>query len=94
MVVRNEEKFMTRNKSKRNFIENAVIRPEIVAMMEQARTRLAFHEDCAPWIDLTSMKEVDHRTVTSISASWDRHWKEYDLSTLFLEKDVMEIYAN
>ena len=94
MVIRNEEKFLTRNKSKRSFIENAVIRPEIIAMIEQARTRLAFHQDCAPWIDLASMKVVDYRTTTSISASWDRHWKEYDLSTLFLEKDVMDIYAN
>ena len=94
MIVRNEEKFMTRNKSKRNFIENAIIRPEIIAMMEQARTRLAFHEDCAPWIDLTSMKVVDHRTATSISASWDRHWKEYDVSTLFLEKEVIPMLEN
>ena len=85
---------MTRNKSKRNLIENAVIRPEIISMMEQARSRLAFHEDGAPWIDLTTMTVVDHRTTTSISANWDRHWKEQDVSTLFFEKDVRELHEN
>lgn len=39
-VLRNENKFQTRNKSKRTSVEPAIFRPEIVQYMKDARSQL------------------------------------------------------
>ena len=42
MIVRNEDKFANRNKSKRNLFEMSIMRPDIIAMIVKARNSLAF----------------------------------------------------
>ena len=71
MVVRNEDKFRTRNKSRRSVIETALFRPETVAMMAAARDRLSFATAGTDFLDLKTMKRTASATDTTISLHSD-----------------------
>ena len=66
MVVRNEDKFRTRNKSQRSVIETALFRPETVAMMAAARDRLSFATLGTDFLDLKTMKRAASATDTTL----------------------------
>ena len=66
MVVRNEDKFRTRNKSQRSVIETALFRPETVAMMATARDRLSFATLGTDFLDLKTMKRAASATDTTL----------------------------
>lgn len=97
MIIRNEDKFRTRNQSKRNYIENAIIRPDIIAMIAHARSQLAFpggNQPSSPlrstmYVDLLTWEATNTPTATTMTTNWEKHWKEYDETTLFSEKEVL-----
>ena len=88
MIIRNEDKFLTRNKSKRNTIENSILRPDIVAMIAHARAALSFSPQSHEFIDLVSMKRVSEECSTTMGFGLEETQKEFDDTKVFLEKDV------
>ena len=75
MVVRNEDKFRTRNKSQRSVIETALFRPETVAMMAAARDRLSFATLGTDLLDLKTMKRTASATDTTLCLHFDASTK-------------------
>lgn len=90
MLIRNEEKFSNRNKSIRNLFEMKILRPDIVAMMIQARAYLAFHNNSNTneYLDLSTFCFTNQQSKTTVVI--DSHeWNiEKDVSQLYLESDV------
>lgn len=90
MIIRNEDKFLTRNKSKRNIIENSILRPDIVAMIGHARSVLSFSPQATEFVDLVTMKRVTEQCPTAIGLSMEETQKEFEDTKVFLESDVSD----
>ena len=95
MIVRNEDKFAHRNKSKRNLFEMSIIRPEIVAMIFKARSLLAFGPHSKSWVDLNTLKEVDVPSDSTVEVL-DETWEECeDLGEcIYLEQNIDGVGKN
>ena len=92
MIIRNEDKFLTRNKSKRNTIENLILRPDIVAMIAHARAVLSFSPQATEFIDLVTMKRVSEQCSTTMGVGIEETQKVFEDTKVFLEQDVR--YSN
>lgn len=89
MVVRNEEKFRKRNKSKRSQFDIAVIRPETVAMMWNARNWLSFNKTTGNnYLNLSTFEIQSNPSNNAIPLLEDQLNQELDSSRVYLEKDV------
>ena len=72
MIVRNEDKFANRNKSKRNLFEMSIMRPDIISMVAKARNSLAFVPHSKRLIDLVmimSMFPSWHSSIMRLNSS-------------------------
>ena len=89
MLVRNEEKFRKRNKSKRSQFDIAVIRPETVAMVWNARNWLSFSQTTGDdYLNLASFEmqsSPSNVTIPLLEGQWNQ---ELDDTTIYFEKDV------
>ena len=89
MIVRNEDKFANRNKSKRNLFEMSIMRPDIIAMVVKARNALAFVPHSKRLIDLSTMSEAECASDTTIELL-EEPWKECEDAgdRVYLERNV------
>ena len=89
MIVRNEDKFANRNKSKRNLFEMSVLRPDIIAMVVKARNALAFVPHSKHFIDVSTMKETESASETTVEVL-EEPWKECEDAgdRVYLERNV------
>lgn len=89
MIVRNEDKFANRNKSKRNLFEMSIMRPDIISMVAKARNSLAFVPHSKRLIDLATMSETESPSETTIELL-DEPWKECEDAgdIVYLERNV------
>ncbi|KNB45351.1 hypothetical protein JH06_1396 [Blastocystis sp. subtype 4] len=94
MIIRNEDKFLTRNKSKRNTIENLILRPDIVAMIAHARAVLSFSPQATEFIDLVTMKRVSEQCSTTMGVGIEETQKVFEDTKVFLEQDIDGIGKN
>ena len=90
MIVRNEIKFQSRNKSKRNQFEIQIIRPEIIRMVWNARCWLAMKQMTGEqYLNLKTFEIGDQPNEDSIALK-EENWSEtFDDSHVFLEKEVV-----
>lgn len=88
MIIRNEDKFRTRNKSRRNAIENSIFRPEILAMIAAARDRLSFETPGTDFVDLETMKRTASATETTLCLHSEGAARVFPKEAVFLEGDV------
>ena len=94
MIIRNEDKFLTRNKSKRNTIENLILRPDIVAMIAHARAVLSFSPQATEFIDLVTMKRVSEQCSTTMGVGIEETQKVFEDTKVFLEQGIDGIGKN
>lgn len=88
MIIRNEDKFSCRNKSKRSAFEMAIIRPEIVAMIWNARSQLSFQKPSnTSCLDLSSFEFTTTTSTTAISLDTLTE-SNHDPGKVYLEADV------
>lgn len=89
MIVRNEDKFANRNKSKRNLFEMSIMRPDIIAMIVKARNSLAFVPHSKRLIDLSTMSETECASDTTVELL-EEPWKECEDAgdRVYLERNV------
>lgn len=89
MIVRNEDKFGSRNQSKRSSFEMSIIRPDVVVMIMNARSVLSFKETAGDsYLDLSTFEITKEQSPVSVAIQ-DHVWKEEDLSRVYLEADVL-----
>lgn len=89
MIIRNEDKFGSRNQSKRSSFEMSIIRPDIVAMIMNARSVLSFKKmDGNSFLDLSTFEITKEQSAVSV-VIYDHVWNEEDLSRVYLEADVI-----
>lgn len=89
MIIRNEDKFGSRNQSKRSSFEMSIIRPDIVAMIMNARSVLSFKKiNGDSFLDLSTFEITKEQSAVSVVIH-DHVWNEEDLSRVYLEADVI-----
>ena len=98
MIIRNENKFMQRNKSKRNAFETQVIRQSIVDLMFSARSQLLMREPANQdtFLDLDSFGTLRDTRSSSFSMlraiGEESEESENDMTPINLE--VKDMYTD
>ena len=88
MLIRNEDKFMYRNKSRRQHFATRILRESVVAMMMGARDQLAFFHPSKTLFDLKTLQETTTASETTVFLKEGEWSIDRDDSAVYLEGDV------